>query len=103
EFVGNAKSNVVGLHRSHATRRLIQQGGDSHGSGLMLLQVFSKESESQTRIQDVFHQDHVLVAQRRGYVLNELNFAVGLLLRAVTTHGNEIEGGIQLDLPRQVA
>jgi len=53
--------------------------------------------------QDVFHQNHVLVFQRRGHVLDELHFAGALLFGAIAAHGDEVKRGFQLDLPRQVA
>src|SRR5262249_45353134 len=41
--------------------------------------------------------------QRSGYVLDELHLTGCNFLCAVAADGNEIESGVQVDLPRQVA
>src|SRR6185437_43163 len=70
-----------------------------------------EERQGEPRIEDIFYQHDVLTAQGLIYVLGQTDLAHRVpnffLLWprriAVAGYANEVEGGIQLDLPHQVA
>src|SRR5262249_22324502 len=61
ELVRDLKADVVGLHRHQTARRLVEQRRQLQGARLARLQELLEEGESKAGIEDVLHQDHVLI------------------------------------------
>src|SRR5215472_9710129 len=103
KLVGNLKPDVIGLYLRYTARWLIQQSGDLQALWVINQQLLYQVGERQAGVENIFHQNDILTAQRSGHVLDELHLAGGVLLGSVAAHGDEIERGVQLDLPGQIA
>src|SRR6185437_168991 len=103
ELIRNLKAHVISLDGSCTARGFIQQRSDLKRPWLMRAKVFAQESQRQAGIKNVFHQDYIYIAQRSGYVFDQLHFTGSFLLGAVAAHSNEVKRGVQLNLPCQVA
>src|SRR5215472_17070575 len=113
KFVRDAEADVISHDRLFAARWLVQQGGNLERLRLMRQQNALQIGEGEAGIQDVFHQNYVLVAQGMVYVFRKPHLArrippaFQLLSRAgtvaVARYADEIECRVKLHLPCQVA
>src|SRR5260370_20452912 len=70
KFVGNLKTNVVGVHRYPASRNLVEQGGDFERLRLPRLQQLPDVSQRHACIKYIFHQDDIPAFERLIHVLD---------------------------------
>lgn len=63
----------------------------------------AEELERESGIEDVLNEDDVLIAHGLIDIFIEPDFAARLLAAAVTGNTNEVEGGIELNLPCEIA
>src|SRR6266567_6321697 len=112
EFIGDLEPDIVAFERKLASGWLVEQRRDLQRSRLVRQQQLLENRERQPCVENIFHHDHVLVFHGLVDVLGQLHFpsrvpsALKFLGRAgpvsVAGDADEIERGVQIDLPREI-
>src|SRR5580704_529095 len=102
EFVGNAESHVIRLHRRDAPFRLVQQYRDAQPLWLALFQYSQEILQRHSGIQNIFNDDDSPAFDARVQIFCESYLPRSLRVLPVARHGNEIKRHLARDSAREI-
>src|SRR5579862_4856329 len=112
KFVWDFEADVVSFQRKLSPRGLIEQRGNLQRARLVRHQQLLKNSQREAGVENIFDHDHVFIFHGLVDVLGQLYFASRIpsaleFLRRTGTvpvagDADEIESGIEIDVPRQI-